>query len=324
MMSKVLRCAGSVVVVGFGGYAIWKGGRDLPALTLDQPSFWAWLGLGLGLYLVPQVLAAFAWAGNLAVFRVRLPRGRAETQFLVSQVGKYIPGNVTQFAWRLALARRDGIPGGLVGLAMLLEISVMLTAAGVLFLACLLLAPRLALSLLPPGIGNFLSNQSLPLAGALAAGIGLGIWYLIGLIRRKASTMQLKPVLATRPLALHVVSFLLLGLSLGCVIQATTPTGINPVLLSIPVFVVGWTFGFLTPGSQGGIGVREGVIVLGLGATLGEGPALTAALLHRTICVLGDLTAFAISSRYRPKTKGPTPEDPQPICHETMATARRT
>ena len=37
MMSKVLRCAGSVVVVGFGGYAIWKGGRDLPALPRGRP-----------------------------------------------------------------------------------------------------------------------------------------------------------------------------------------------------------------------------------------------------------------------------------------------
>ena len=47
------------------------------------------------------------------------------------------------------------------------------------------------------------------------------------------------PVLATRPLALHVVNFLALGLSLGCVTQAIAPAGNGAFLLSIPVFVVG-------------------------------------------------------------------------------------
>ncbi|WP_374393511.1 hypothetical protein [Tabrizicola sp.] len=255
---------------------------------------------------------------------VRLPPGRAETQLLVSQVAKYIPGNVAHLLGRLALARADGVFASVAGLAILLEVGLLLTAGGFLFLAFLLLVPELTLSLLPPGIAASLAGLSLPLGGALAAGIGIGIWHLARMIRRRSAMTRLDPARAAKPLALHAVNFLALCLSLGCVTQAIATAGNGAFLLSIPVFVVAWTTGFLLPGAPGGIGVREGVIVLGLGATLGEGPALTAALLHRIICVLGDLTAFAISSRYRPKTKGPTPEDPLPICHETTATARRT
>lgn len=300
-MSRVLRITGVLLVIGFGGYALWTGGRDLPALAWNEPSLWGWLGLSLGLYLISQMLAARAWAGTLAVFLVRLPPGRAETQLLVSQIAKYIPGNVAHLLGRLVLARADGVPGALAGLAMVLEVGLVLTAGGLLFLAFLLFAPRLTLSLLPPEIADALANVSIPLAAALAAGIGLGVWSLTELIRRKSAKVRLDPTKAATPLALHVVNFLALGLSLACVTQAIAPTDNGAFLLSIPVFVIAWTIGFLMPGAPGGIGVREGLIVLGLGSAFGEGPALSAALLHRAICILGDLTVFAVSYRRRQK-----------------------
>ncbi|MBN8630004.1 MAG: flippase-like domain-containing protein [Rhodobacterales bacterium] len=300
-MPRLLRLIGVLVVIGFGGYALWKGGRDLPILPVGQPLFWGWLGLGLALYLVSQALAARAWSGTLSVFKVLLPPGRAETQLLVSQIGKYIPGNVAHLLGRLALARMDGVSSAVAGLAMLLEVGLVLTAGGLLFLAFLLFAPGLTLSLLPPGLAGSLASLSLPLAAALAAGIGMGLWYLVRLIRRKSALAQLDPARAAKPLALHVVNFLALGLSLGCVTQAIAPTGNGTFLLSIPVFVVAWTVGFLMPGAPGGIGVREGLVVLGLGTSLGAGPALTAALLHRAICILGDLSIFALGYRRRQK-----------------------
>lgn len=309
-MPRLLRLVGVLLVVGFGGYALWMGGRDLPVLPLDRPRFWGWLALGLGLYLVSQVLAARAWSGTLAVFMIRLPPGRAETQLLVSQVAKYIPGNVAHLLGRLALAREDGVSAAVAGLAMLLEIGLLLAAGGLLFLSFLLFAPELTLSLLPPGIAGSLAGLSLPLAGVLAAGIGIGIWHLARMIRGRSTRTRLDPAKAAKPLALHVVNFLALGLSLGCVTQAIAPAGNGAFLLSIPVFVVAWTTGFLIPGAPGGIGVREGLIVLGLGTAFGQGPALTAALLHRAICILGDLTTFAISYRRRQRQTAPVSDGP--------------
>lgn len=304
-MPRMIRIAGVLVVIGFGGYALWKGGRDLPVLPLDAPSFWLWLMLSFGLYLVSQVLAARAWAGTLAVFSIRLGGGRAETQLLVSQIGKYIPGNVAHLLGRLALARADGVAGPVAGIAMLLEIGLVLTAGGLLFLVFLLVAPELTLSLLPQEAGISLTGSSMLLAGLLAAGIGAGIWLLIRRVRRNSPMTRLESAETAKPLALHMVNFLALGLSLACVTQAIAPAGNGAFLLSIPVFVVAWTIGFLMPGSPGGIGMREGLIALGLGMTIGEGAALTAALLHRAICIMGDLTVFAVSYRCRQKIDMP-------------------
>lgn len=306
-MSRILRVVGVLVVVGFGGYALWKGGRDLPVLAWSEPSLWGWLGLSLGLYLVSQMLAARAWSRTLAVFLVRLPPGWAETELLVSQIGKYIPGNVAHLLGRIVLARADGVSGTLAGIAMVLEVGLVLAAGGLLFLTFLLFAPRLTLSLLPPDIANRLASVSIPLAAALATGIGLGVWSLALVIRRRSAMARLDLSSAAIPLVLHVINFLALGLSLACVTQAIASTGSDAFLLSIPVFVIAWTIGFLMPGAPGGIGVREGLIVLGLGTIFGEGPALTAALMHRAICILGDLTVFAVSYRHRQKQMARAP-----------------
>ncbi len=301
-MRRVMHIAAVLVVIGFGGYALWKGGRDLPVLPLQTPAFWWWLMLSFSLYVTSQVLAARAWANTLTVFSVRLPAGRAETQLLVSQIGKYIPGNVAHLLGRLALARNDGVAGTVTGIAMLLEIGLVLSAGALLFLAFLLFAPGLTLSLLPDTLASSLSGTSVLLALPVAAGLGAGACALWRRIRQKSPQTQLEPARAARPLALHMVNFLLLGLSLACVTQAITPGNPGVFLLPIPVFVIAWTIGFVMPGAPGGIGMREGLIVLGLGLTLGEGVALTVALLHRAISICGDLSVFAVSYRCRIRT----------------------
>lgn len=304
-MRRAIRIVGVLTVIGFGGYALWKGGRDLPVLPLDRSSFWWWLMLGHGLYLVSQVLAARAWAGTLAVFSVRLATGRAETQLLVSQIGKYVPGNVAHLLGRLALARADGVAGPVAGIAMLVEIGLVLAAGGMVFLAFLLFAPGLVRPLVPWKIGISLTGSAVALAGVMAAGIGTGIWLLAGRIRRIWPLAALEPVEAVKPLAIHAVNFILLGLSLVCVTEAIAVSGNGTFLLPVPVFTIAWVVGFLTPGAPGGIGVREGLIVLGLGMVIGEGAALTVALLHRVICVFGDLVIFAASSLCRQRLKTP-------------------
>jgi glycosyltransferase 2 family protein len=302
-MARILRLAGSLLAVALCAVVLYLGGRDLPAIGWDQPRVWANLGGAFLLYTASQVIAAAAWRQTLAVFSVRLPQWRAETQLLVSQIGKYIPGNVAHLLGRIALTRADGVAGAVVGLAMLVEICLVLVAGGLLLVVLLLLAPDLVGTLLPRFDEVASRRLSILFVAFLVCGIALGSWFFLQKVSHRSQS-ALRPLLAFKPLALHVTNFLILGLSLALVMQAIVPGSSFGIVLPVAVFVAAWTIGFLTPGSPGGIGVREGLIVLGIAAAIGEGPALAVALVHRALAVGGDVTAFLLGLAVRMRGDG--------------------
>lgn len=294
---------GALLAVVLCAVALYLGGRDLPAIGWDQPRVWALLAGAFMLYLASQVIAAAAWRQVLAAFSIHLPPGRAETQLLVSQIGKYIPGNVAHLIGRLALAKADGLVGAVVGLAMLVEICLLLLAGGLLLGLLLFLAPDLVQSLLP-SLDEVASQQlSTVVVTLLLAGIALGSWFLAEKVSQRSQT-SIQPLVAFKPLALHVANFLILGISLALVMEAIAPGAYSGIELPMSVFVAAWTIGFLTPGSPGGIGVREGLIVIGIGAAIGEGPALAVALIHRAMAIGGDVTAFLLGIVVRVRGDG--------------------
>jgi hypothetical protein len=302
-MSMTVRLAGFLVAVAFCAIALYKGGNDLPAIGWDQPWVWAYLATAFGLYVGSQVIAATAWMQTLAVFSVRLPPRRAETQLLISQIGKYIPGNVAHLLGRLALARSDGLGTSLIGLALLVEISLVLVAGGLLLAALVLFAPDMVRTLLPRFDELASRRLSITFVAFLVVGIAFGSWFFVQRVTQRSETL-IRPLLAFKPLALHVINFLILGLSLALVMHAIASTASSGIALPVAVFVAAWTVGFLTPGAPGGIGVREGLIVLGLGAAIGEGPALAIALVHRALAIAGDVTTFVLGLAVRVRDGG--------------------
>lgn len=293
-MRFAVHLLGFLVAFAFLAAAVWKGSGDLPELAWGSPGLWIPLLAAFGLYVVSQLLAAIAWAGTLAIFSVRLPPKRAATQLLVSQIGKYIPGNVAHFFGRLALARADGVPGTVVGLALLVEIGFVLSAGGLLLSALLLMAPDIIQPMLPDTSSATQRRFSIAAAFALGACVALCCWIVFRKTRLKSGTRAFDLSQSLVPLTLHLVNFVILGLSLAFAVQAVAPASGAGLFLPMSVFVAAWTIGFLTPGAPGGIGIREGLIVLGLGLAIGDGSALATALLHRALAVLGDLATFLI------------------------------
>lgn len=309
-MKRAARIAGLLLAVALCAVALYLGGRDLPAIAWDRPQVWACLGGAILLYIAAQLVAATAWRQTLALFAPPLPTGRSETQLLVSQIGKYIPGNVAHLVGRLALARMDGLGTGPVGLAMLVEIFLVVASGGLLVALLLLVAPDLVLRLMPGFDAAMSWRLTVLLVALLVGGVAIAAWLFSRKVRRR-SEGAVRPQRALWPLALHLVNFLILGLSLALVMQAVSPGSGAGIALPVAVFVAAWTIGFLTPGAPGGIGVREGLIVLGLGAAIGEGPALAVALLHRALAIGGDVAVFlaglAVRMRVRDPSQKPAP-----------------
>jgi len=295
---RTLRMLGTALALGFIAIIVFRGAGDLPRLELGAPATWLWLGAGLGLYALSQIIGAVAWRTNLELYGVSLPAGRAESQLLVSQIAKYIPGNIAHLIGRFALVRADGVVAGIIGSAMLLEVGVLLGVGALLSGGLLLMLPefravlvqRLGEAAVGPGTVLF------PVLLIMVLVIGQVILW------RKAGRPRYEIASLVKPVALHTLNFAVLGFSLWCVVEAVHPAGgVGPMALTA-IFTVAWVAGFLMPGAPGGIGIRDGILALGLGLFMGEGAALGVAVAHRAIATLGDVMTFGVGLTLRRRT----------------------
>jgi len=88
--------------------------------------------------------------------------------------------------------------------------------------------------------------------------------------------------------ATYVATLALLG-------QYITPE-MAPRILGL--FVLSWVIGFAVPGAPGGLGIREAILLMFMSDTLSESLLITSTIIHRVVCVLGDILAYVISLIY--------------------------
>lgn len=265
---------------------------DFRGIDFKDTFLWASLAGAMGLYTLVIFMGAIGWRLLLAAFDEPLPLWTAERQLLLSQIGKYIPGNVAHLLGRAALAVKDGVPKRAIGGALLAETA--LTVLGGLMVTALGLwlaadETRQLLALVPD------TAPIVALLGTLAVLIvGFTIIAFLSARTRIAAlpNVRLGPLCAAG--AVYVISFVILGMTLHFIAQSVSPTASPALALSIAVFSLAWIVGLITPGAPGGLGVRDAIMTLGLAPIIGAPEALSVAVLHRAISVAGDVLAFAI------------------------------
>lgn len=259
------------------------------------------LGAAVALYSVVLVLGGLAWAHLLRGAGYEVSWQTALLIVLRSNVAKYLPGNVGQFAGRVVLAHRVGVPTATV-LGTLTFEAVLTVVAAVLFAA--ICAPQSLRSWLA------VSNRSegllaISLAGVvLLLGIAVSLaWYSSksqDLASGGAKTVRqvaLARILAS--LALYIVGFAFLGAAAVALARGALPLSQVPYWPLAGSFAAAWVAGFVTPGAPGGVGVREAILVATLDPVIGGAEALALALLLRLATVLGDGLAFILSAAWR-------------------------
>ncbi len=303
---RALRPFGIALAVLLLGYVVWQSIDTIPPIDLTQPMILAALGGSVVIYTLSQVIAAFAWKATLRAWSISLPPGRAECHVLLSQIGKYLPGNVAQFIGRFALARADGVQSAVIGVAVLVETALLIGSGALLAGSVAVFAPELLRALLEPVRSQTIGNAIwlLPGAGLLCVAI------VATALRRKihrSGAVPTHPGWFLVPVAAHVANFLVLGISVLLVIEAASPGAEVGLAYTTGIFAVAWIAGFVVPGAPGGVGIREAILAVGLGLLLGEGVGLIVALLHRGISVAGDILTFALGWFVRGRIVPTTP-----------------
>lgn len=233
-----------------------------------------------------------AWLWGFALRRaagIRLVAG-ARIWFL-SNLARYVPGNVWSYVGAVELARREGVARrttlAVMALTQVLSVGVAL-AVGL----PVLLAERARLG-----------RPALLGAVVVVAVAALAVLFrrrLLGLARRRLpgfDPAELAPSAGTVAwlVAGYAAYWVVTGLAFAALVASLYPLAAGDVPLVVAAYAAAYAAGFLALLTPAGLGVREGVLVIALAPVLPAGPALVVALVSRVWMMLVELAGAGIA-----------------------------
>ncbi|MGB0387478.1 MAG: lysylphosphatidylglycerol synthase domain-containing protein [Ardenticatenaceae bacterium] len=249
----------------------------------------AWIGLALlaaGLYLIGQ---AVIWlrivregTNGASDVMVRIPWRIGLRAWMLSNMGRYLPGSVWHLVGRVVMGEAAGLSRTSGALGVLLEQSLQLLSA--------LLIVGLSLPFWPEG--SFVRGYSW-----LAWLVPLGLVVIhprlfFPLLNTVLSRLGRDPIPVTlsystmlRYTLYYLLDHLANGLSLAfAVLALQAPVAVMPAVVGGALFA--WTVGYLTILAPGGLGVREFLVTQALGPIIGPETAAVGGLLWRAANIL--------------------------------------
>ena len=285
----LLQYVGSLLALAgvvFVGSRINAYSSQIDLRSFDAPTWILVVGL-MVVYAAGSVLLGFAWWRLLHAIGCASTALWAVRTYGISQLSKYVPGNVFHLAGRQALAMAIGLPAGKVAKTALTELALISVAGATYGLIVLpVVVPKV-----PVGIGIVLF-----LCGVLFIGIFTG--RVFNRYITKAYLYQ------TGFLLLSGLVFLVVMLiTTEVVISFETAVGV------IGAYIVAWLAGLVTPGAPAGIGVRELVLVFLIGSVFSESEIIMSIVMARLVTIGGDLL-FWIFSMHMMKNVSRTIDNP--------------
>lgn len=264
----------SVIFVGHRIMAYWK---QVPDDTFTVKLLLLILLLA-GIYGAANTILASAWRILMVGLEQAISHRVATRIYGMTQLAKYVPGNIFQFAGRQLLAMSYGFSGKAIAKTTFLEL-LLLTITGAIFVLWML-------PLLYPAFSIYYGLFLFILATLILA-FGL---------QRQGKGSLLKVIV-------RYFSFLLVsGGVFVCVLYIVADNWLVTPALLLPLvgaYVIAWLAGLVTPGSPAGVGVREFILILLLKPYFAEIDIVMAVVLSRITTVVGDCLFYLYSLSLR-------------------------
>lgn len=293
-MSWIARILGAALTIGsliFVGSRILEFSGPLAA-NFSNPRFLATLMVRMALYALLGALIGYAWTILVRACDqdAQLSIRQGLVIFCRSQIFKYLPSNVLHLVGRHGMARQASVSHTALVFGVAAE-------TGLLAIAASVIATTLTLPLVLEHGADALNNSSTALVVVAVLGIVLvgSLWWLRreGLLRPRLGMTSLAA------LGLYFCFFLANGALLWAVATSLGHSPSTSTWFVFGVVTAAWLGGFIVPGAPAGVGVREAILISGLGMA-GWGPiALSAALGYRIITLGGDVIVAMIGFAFR-------------------------
>jgi uncharacterized membrane protein YbhN (UPF0104 family) len=275
---RVARVIGAAILLAalvFLGLEVSAQWSDLRSWRPERGEVAVLLGLA-GAHAAALFLLAEGWHRIVGLWGCE-PRHRTYFAFTVSQVGRYLPGNVAHLLGRALFLRGGQLSDRDLARATFTEISTTPAGALLVLAAIAPAVPRDVLGPWPEAVRLAL------LAGPIMALAG---WWLL-----RRGLGGLPPVSdLLGPILLAAASMAVLGGMFAAVMALVAPV---PPLTVMAAALVAWLAGYATPGAPGGLGTREAVLLLTLGPVSDAASLLLATVLFRLTTTAGELACFA-------------------------------
>lgn len=248
-------------------------------------------------YMATYGAAGLAWQASLRMLGVRARAAALCRVLMLSQFGKYLPGNFAHHAGRVVLARKLGIGLEPTVASMAVDLAVLLVVAAL----CSIPALGLLVAILQRQDMDF--GALLAILGACLAG-----GFLALALSRRARRLAAHParlarkvlvranlLLLARSALAHGLGFLLGSSALYLLCSAFSGSFSDAWLGVAGAYTASWLLGFVVIGAPAGIGIREVALMFGLAPLYGEQDALVATAILRIVTTIGDGLVFAIA-----------------------------
>ncbi len=294
---RVVRWALGLAILAFVARSFWHNWHELQS----QPIAWTFRPLpalaSVALVWLMYVMLIEAWRRMLAGWGQALEPLQAARIWVLSSLGKYIPGKVWAIAGMALMAREAGVAGwAATASAIILQALAVGTGAGIAALFGTTILEARKPELVP----------LLWLAGG-ASLLGVGLLLYPPVIRRLLQLARLgddPPAPRLAPVLLGVVANLVAWLGYGAALwllaRAVLPEDRLTLAPAIAGFAASYVAGLLALFVPGGLFIREGLLVLMLQDSIGIGAATALAVASRgllTVTELGAAVPFLLMRR---------------------------
>jgi uncharacterized membrane protein YbhN (UPF0104 family) len=297
-----IKSAVAVLVLWYLGRHVTRTWRDLhshgESIHIDA----AWIAVAGALYLAGLTACGMVYARVMAAGQTPVGTAAAVRAYLISQLGKYVPGKAMVVVMRVGLSTPYGARPAIAALATFYETLTMMAAGALVGALGFALGPR--------------PVQWIPLGASAGLAALLLAVVLPAVFPRVAALMTMPfpgvgpdslPSLSYRLLGMGLLwslaGWVLLGLSQVAVVRAMSPDGVPPSLW--PVVTAGVALatvaGFVVVIMPGGLGVREAVLMASLAPAVGQDRAVVSALALRLTWVAAEVVAGGLLSLARPQ-----------------------
>lgn len=236
---------------------------------------WIILGSFTLVYSVSNLILPQAWRRLLSKFGAPVTYRWAVRVYGISQLAKYVPGNIFHLAGRQAIGMAAGLPGWPLAKSSVWELG-LLTLAGAMF-----------------GV------LALPLVVSSVSVSNVAITFVVTVIASAILLGRYSGQLAARAFVWYVCFFSASAAIFVGLIKLVSSLSLSDASMWLAfggAYVLAWLAGFITPGAPAGVGVRELVLLFLLKGEIAEADLVFIILLGRMVTVLGDFLFFLSSS----------------------------
>jgi hypothetical protein len=304
-LKPILKYAIPLIIVAFMARAIyqnWQQIQDYPwkfnplylAIAFVLSSSWFWFRTAL-------------WRSFLVKLKYKLPYLQAFRVFMIAEVARYVPGKIWQYVSRIYLADRYGIPAATTLTSAMVELMIMMIAAGTIAAA--------NFTAILPNVSEeyrYLALGAVLIAIVLVHPKAMLLWsrILAKMLKQDWSPFEIKYLALLEFWLTGVVIWLVSGSGFGFFVLSVVDLPLSTVPSLMSMFAAAWLISLLAIVVPAGFGVREGVLVLMLSTLMPSATAVVIAFASRLWVTLLEVIFLALARIF---ISGPTAKEEQDL-----------